>query len=68
MSTLGISLIHRGYHEYIGGFSTSGGYDEYMGDSMNTLGDTMNTLGDSMNTLGGYHEYIGECSVHWGFQ
>ena len=26
----------------------------------------MSTLGDTMSTLGGYHEYIGGCSVHWG--
>ena len=24
----------------------------------------MSTLGDTMSTLGGYHEYIGGCSVH----
>ena len=25
----------------------------------------MSTSGDIMSTLGGYHEYIGGCSVHW---
>ena len=26
----------------------------------------MSTSGDIMSTSGGYHEYIGGCSVHWG--
>ena len=26
----------------------------------------MSTLGDIMSTSGGYHEYIGGCSVYWG--
>ena len=26
----------------------------------------MSTSGDTMNTSGGYHEYIGGCSVHRG--
>ena len=26
------------------------------------------TSGDIMSTSGGYHEYIGGCSVHRGFQ
>ena len=26
----------------------------------------MNTSGDIMMHVGGYHEYIGGCSVHWG--
>ena len=29
-------------------------------------GDTMSTLGDTMSASGGYHEYIGGCSVHRG--
>ena len=39
---------------------------------MSTLGDIMSTLrgwsvhhGDIMMHVGGYHEYIGGCSVHW---
>ena len=27
----------------------------------------MSTLGDTMTSVGEYHEYIGGCSVHWGF-
>ena len=50
------------------------------GDIMSTLGmfstleDIMKTLGDVQyigeyhDACGGYHEYIGGCSVHWGFQ
>ena len=26
----------------------------------------MSTSGDIMMHVGGYHEYIGRCSVHWG--
>ena len=26
----------------------------------------MSTSGDTMSTSGGYHEYIGQCSVHRG--
>ena len=50
------------------------------GDTMISVGDIMSTVGgvqytrDTMSTLegyhdecGGYHEYTGECSVHWGF-
>ena len=43
------------------------------GDIMSTSGDTMSTFttsGDTMNTFStsrGYHEYIGGCSVHRGF-
>ena len=33
-----------------------------------TSGDMMMRVGDTMSTLGGYHEYIGECSVDLGFQ
>ena len=44
MSTLG------GYHEYIGGGSTSE--------------DVQCIWGDTMSTSGGHHEYIGGCSVH----
>ena len=38
------------------------------GDTMSTSGDIMSTSGvkDTMNTSGGYHEYIGGCSVHRG--
>ena len=69
--------------QYIGGcslhwglFSTSGGGGGVMHvrDTMSTSGmfttskDTMSTSGDIMGTSGGYREYIGGCSVHWGFQ
>ena len=62
MSTSGDIIIHVGDT-----MSTSGdvqyiqGYHEYMGD-------TMSTSGDIMSTSGGYHEYIGGCSVHQSFQ
>ena len=42
-----------------------------VGDTMSTLGDFQyireyhEYIGDIMSTLGGYHEYIGGCSVHW---
>ena len=32
---------------------------------MSTLGDVQ-YIGDIMIHVGGYHEYIGGCSVHWG--
>ena len=33
-------------------FRTSGGYHEYIGDTMSTSGDTMSTSGDTMSTSG----------------
>ena len=32
---------------------------------MSTSGDVQH-MGDTMSTSGGYHEYIGGSSVHWG--
>ena len=44
-----------------------------VGDTMSTLGgcsvhrgDTMSTPGAYQDECGGYHEYTGGCSVHWG--
>ena len=37
-----------------------------VGDIMNTVG-VFSTPGDNMMSVGGYHEYTGGCSVHWGF-
>ena len=34
---------------------------------MSTSGGGGGEVGDIMSTSGGYHEYIGGCSVHWGF-
>ena len=44
--------------------STSGMFSA-LGDIMMHVEDTMSTLGD-IQYIGGYHEYIGECSVHGG--
>ena len=44
-------------------FSTSGDV-QYIEGVFSTSGDTVSTLGDTMSTSGGYHEYIGGCSVH----
>ena len=33
---------------------------------MSTSGGVFSTSGDIMMHVGGYHEYIGGCSVHWG--
>ena len=33
---------------------------------MSTSGGYTSTSGDIMIHVGGYHEYIGGCSVHWG--
>ena len=43
----------------------------HVGDTMSTSGDVQYIGGyheDIMSTSGGYHEYIGGCSVHRGFQ
>ena len=48
-----IPLVHRGYHEYIGGCSVH-------------RGDIMIHMGDIIIHVRGYHEYIGGCSVHRG--
>ena len=37
----------------------------HVGDIMSTSGDVQ-YIGDIKSTLGGYHEYIGGCSVHRG--
>ena len=57
----------------VGGFSTSGDTMSTVGDMMSTSEGIMNTLRDIISTSGmfstsqGYHEYIGGCSVHQGF-
>ena len=56
MSTSGdIMSILRGV-QYIGGISSV------------HRGDIISTSGDFISTSGGYHKYIGRCSVRWGFQ
>ena len=64
--------IHRGM------FSTSGDIISTLGDVKYIGGISLvhqamfNTLWDIIMHVGGggegYHEYIGGCSVHWGFQ
>ena len=44
--------------QYIGGFSKSGGYHEYI------VG--VQYIGGYHDACGGYHEYIRGCSIHWG--
>ena len=53
--------------EYIGGVQYIGGHHEYIGegDIMSTLGDVQ-YIGGYHDACGGYHEYIGGCSVHQG--
>ena len=59
----------RRYHEYIEDVQcTSGDIMSTSGDTMSTSGNIMSTSGDIMSTSRGYHEYIGGCSVHRGFQ
>ena len=55
------------YHEYIRGVKYIGGYHECIGegDIINTLGDVQ-YIGGYHDACGGYHEYIGGCSVHQG--
>ena len=55
--------VHRGDT-----ISTSGGYHEYIGDTMSTLGDVMSTLGDVMSTLGGCLVHQGDIMMHVGEQ
>ena len=45
-------------------FSTSGDVHFIGGCSVHR--GVFSTSGDIMSTLGGYHEYIGGCSVQWG--
>ena len=45
-----------------GGFSTSGGYHEYIRGCSVHQGDIMIIVGDTMSTSEGYHEYIGGIS------
>ena len=70
MSTLGMFSTLEGYNEYSGRImSTSGDIMMHVGNTMMHVGDTMSTSrGDIINTLEGYHEHIGGCSVHQGFQ
>ena len=54
--------------------STSGGYHDTCGRYHEYVSGRSVHQGDIMSTSGGYHEYIGDvqyiggCSVQWGFQ
>ena len=54
MSTLGVLNTLEGTMSALG-----------RGDIMNTLGDVQ-YIGEYHDACGGYHEYIGGCSVHQG--
>ena len=67
MSTSGVFSTSEGYpwvHQ--GMFSTSEGCHEYIGGISWVHQGMFSTRGDIMIHVGGYHEYIGGCSVHWG--